>query len=206
MENKPVEVLNASAGGWGIGNELGYLTSRGTFDANIVAFVLNTGDPSQPTAETAPELNYPRSRPRTAIGEAWCRYALPRILARPDPKDSGTTLPPPDQEAKVTAENMQLLTQAHEFCEKHGAAFCVVYVPFAGMGGAFADRARFALSKWTHDEHAPFIDVSPAFAGQSIAALTFDGLHLRPYGDELVAREIARQWKTIVAGRNSTRP
>ncbi len=47
----PVEVLNASAGAWAVGNELGYLRSRGTFGADLVVLVVNSGDAAQPPSQ-----------------------------------------------------------------------------------------------------------------------------------------------------------
>src|SRR5205085_2864502 len=52
--HRPVEVLNASAGGWAIGNEVGYLRSRGTFQSDVVVFVLNTYDMGQPFNDSVP--------------------------------------------------------------------------------------------------------------------------------------------------------
>jgi hypothetical protein len=197
-EHKPVETLNASAGGWGVGNEVGYLTSRGTFDANAVLIVLNTGDPGQTTNMYA-DIPDPHENPWTAIGETWSRYVFPRLFRRPIPSDAGTSMPSLEDELKTSEANMQLLDQAYAYCQKSGTLFALVYVPFAGMTGPIVDRAHNTLAEWTQSHNVPFIDVLPAFSGEHVDALTFDGMHLRPYGDEVVAREITRQWGIIDA-------
>lgn len=46
--HEPVEVLNTSAGGWAIENELSYIRSRGIFKSDMVLLVLNNGDLTQP--------------------------------------------------------------------------------------------------------------------------------------------------------------
>ena len=83
--HRPVEILNASTGGWAIDNEVGYLRTRGTFNADLVVFFLNSGDATQPVSETIPGVSpsYPDRRPWTAIGEVWSRYASPPGCSRP---------------------------------------------------------------------------------------------------------------------------
>jgi hypothetical protein len=204
IEHKPVEVLNASAGGWGVGNEVGYLRSRGTFDANAVLIVLNTGDPGQPTAEFPHNLNFPEQRPWTAIGETWWRYVLPRLFSEPVPGDPGTAEEQLEEELKTSAANMQLLEEANRYCQKAGTLFAVVYVPFAGVTGPLKARAHNTLVEWTRTHNVPFIDVFGAFEKERSAELTVDGMHLRPYGDEVTAKEIAKQWGIIDAALASS--
>lgn len=95
---KPVEVLNASAGSWGIGNQLGYLQEFGTFDSDAVILQIGTHDLTQPTSTSDPvgrDPNFPTSPPLLAIQELWGRYLLPRV-ARFFPVSSPTTpVPPP---------------------------------------------------------------------------------------------------------------
>lgn len=81
----PVEVLNASAGSWGIGNQLGYLQKFGTFGSDAVILQIGTHDLTQPTSTSAPvgrDPNYPTSPPLFAIQEVWIRYAWPQLQQR----------------------------------------------------------------------------------------------------------------------------
>jgi lysophospholipase L1-like esterase len=77
------EVLNASAGSWGIGNHLGYLKKFGTFDSDAVILQIGSHDLTQPTSTSERvrnDPNYPTRPPLSAIQEAVNRYLLPRIL------------------------------------------------------------------------------------------------------------------------------
>lgn len=199
IEHKPVDVLNASAGGWGIANEVGYLTTRGTFDANLVLIVLNTTDPSQPMSQFEPGMNFPQSRPWSAIGEAWSHYVFPRLVHRALPGDAGTSVPEKEDATATILDNLRLLKQAQLFCKKSGAIFGVVYVPFVGWKGDFAERAHAEIVTWTADEGALLFDTAPVLSGENPAAVTFDGMHLRPRGHELVAKEIMRTWGQVDA-------
>src|SRR5690349_15399357 len=89
---RPVEVLNASTGGWAVSNELGFLRSRGTFGADLVVFVLNTGDLTQERANLVLTLEggYPDHKPPTAWWELWSRYLRPRLLRRSPAADPGS--------------------------------------------------------------------------------------------------------------------
>src|SRR5205814_2503693 len=71
--HRQVEVLNASAGGWAVENEVGYLRSRGTFDADEVVFLLNGYDLTQPFNDLVPgvALTFPAQNPPLALWEGW---------------------------------------------------------------------------------------------------------------------------------------
>ncbi|MDJ0734452.1 MAG: SGNH/GDSL hydrolase family protein [Nostocaceae cyanobacterium] len=77
------EVLNASAGSWGIGNHLGYLQKFGTFNTDVVIFQIGSHDLTQPTStgkRIGHDPNYPNRLPLLATEEALTRYIIPRIL------------------------------------------------------------------------------------------------------------------------------
>src|SRR5581483_5695589 len=59
-----VEVLNASANGWGPDNEWAWVRSRGIFQSNYVLLVLNDGDLTQPRSRID-EVAVPQTRPLT---------------------------------------------------------------------------------------------------------------------------------------------
>ncbi|HEY9598524.1 MAG TPA: SGNH/GDSL hydrolase family protein, partial [Cyanophyceae cyanobacterium] len=76
------EVLNASAGSWGIGNRLGYLHEFGIFESDAVIVQIGTYDLTQPTSTSEPvghHPSYPDRRPILAIQEAFTRYILPQL-------------------------------------------------------------------------------------------------------------------------------
>ncbi|MEM9543395.1 MAG: SGNH/GDSL hydrolase family protein [Cyanobacteria bacterium P01_E01_bin.42] len=80
-----VEVLNASAGSWGIGNQLGYLQKFGTFNSDLLILQIGTHDLTQPTSKgdrVGIDPNYPDRKPFFALQELFSRYIIPRVLLR----------------------------------------------------------------------------------------------------------------------------
>ncbi|MCH7518009.1 MAG: SGNH/GDSL hydrolase family protein [Candidatus Dadabacteria bacterium] len=76
------EVLNASAGSWGIENEYAYIKRFGTFDSEIVILQLNTGDFLQykSTKEVVGSHAMPDKKPSSALTELFYRYILHRYI------------------------------------------------------------------------------------------------------------------------------
>lgn len=71
------EVLNASSGSWGIGNQLGYLREFGMFDSEAIILQIGTHDLVQPTSTSekiGKDPYFPNKRPLFAIQEGWERY------------------------------------------------------------------------------------------------------------------------------------
>lgn len=71
------EILNASAGSWGIGNQLAYLKKFGIFDSDMIILQIGTHDLIQPTSTSEKVGNdpyFPATKPFSAIGEGWERY------------------------------------------------------------------------------------------------------------------------------------
>ncbi len=194
--HEPVEVLNEAVGGWAPGNETKFLTSRGTFDANIVLIVWNTDDLAQPFADFPGGIQFPTQNPWTAIGEVWTRYAEPRLFHIPPPVDPGSVagdVSPED--AKNAQKNLAYLEEAQAFARKAGAEFGVVLVP---SGGAFQNAEHVAmrgdLERWAVDHDAPFFNLTREFSHEDPGAVYFDGIHLRPHGDQVVADGLLARW------------
>lgn len=71
------EILNASSGSWGIGNQLGYLGKFGTFASDALVLQIGTHDLVQPTStsdKVGKDPHFPAKRPLFAIQEGWERY------------------------------------------------------------------------------------------------------------------------------------
>jgi GDSL-like Lipase/Acylhydrolase family len=189
-ENREVEILNASAGGWATANEYQYLASRGTFDANLVVFVINQNDLDQPMAAPVPAVQYPTSNPESAIIELWIRYLKPRIFhvaSGSDPGSSAESVPDAAANDRVLAS----LEAAREFAEGHGAHFAIIYTPcthanektaaWQAMIGKFMD--------WAARDKISLITMNAAFAAHERKLVYIDDIHLRPLGHELIATE-----------------
>lgn len=79
---KRVEVLNASAGSWGIGNQLGYIRKFGTFESDAVILQIGTHDLVQPTSSSSRVGNdslMPNRKPLLAIQEVFDRHIMPKL-------------------------------------------------------------------------------------------------------------------------------
>lgn len=79
------QVLNASAVGWTLANEYGFLQDKGIFEARVVVLEIGKrelyeGPESSSAVGTDPNL--PDHRPVTAISELIGRYLLPRVLRK----------------------------------------------------------------------------------------------------------------------------
>jgi lysophospholipase L1-like esterase len=79
---KQVEVLNASAGSWGIGNQWGYIRKFGTFESDAVILQIGTHDLLQPPSSIPGVGNNPlilNPKPLLAIQEVFQTYVMPQL-------------------------------------------------------------------------------------------------------------------------------
>jgi len=114
---RPSEVLNASAGSWGIGNQLGYVRKFGTFQSNAVILQIGTHDLTQPTSSSASVGHhpaFPTHPPSLAIQEALTRYAWPRVSGIFGLSSLPTEVSPPvsvepDQQFKQNMESFKTI-------------------------------------------------------------------------------------------------
>ena len=132
---RPVEVLNASAGSWGIGNALGYLREFGTFNADAVILQIGTHDLTQPKSTSAVVGHhpaFPTHPPLLAIQDAWTRYAWPTLAGKlglnsfgADFAASPTALEPDRQ----FQQNMQQLKAIVTLVRGKGIPVFVLFTP-----------------------------------------------------------------------------
>lgn len=109
----PSEILNASAGSWGIGNQLGYIEKFGTFKADALILQIGTHDLTQGKSKgdvVGTSINYPDRRPSLAIQEAFLRYALPHFQRTFFPKSTLTRSPQQlDQQFHQNMESLKII-------------------------------------------------------------------------------------------------
>jgi lysophospholipase L1-like esterase len=78
-----VQVLNASAGGWAVENELNYLQAKGLYQSRVVILEIASHDLYQKKStekEVAKNPNFPVHPPLSATSELFARYLLPRVV------------------------------------------------------------------------------------------------------------------------------
>lgn len=198
--HRPVEVLNESAGGWAVPNEVGYLHSRGSFNSDLVVFVLNTYDIVQPFNDLIPgeDVTLPSRNPPTAIGEVWSRYVKPRLF-NITVADRGSSAPVvPDQSAAV-ASTLQWLEKARQQCEASGAQFAIIYTPVIGADFHPLPELlplRQKLGDWAQRANVPILDLSEEDSKHPGREVFFDTIHLNPLGQQIMARAV-EQWSLV---------
>ncbi len=132
---QPTEVLNASAGSWGIGNHLGYLKEFGTFSSDAVILQIGTHDLTQPTStgeRVGYDPNYPVHAPISAIQEAFIRYILPQLLGNVNLNPfSNQEIPQisPAQMDQQFQKNMELLKTAVKLVRDKKTPIYVLFTP-----------------------------------------------------------------------------
>lgn len=197
----PVEVLNASASAWGIDNELGYLRSRGTFHAQLVVLVLNSGDLGQQRAridEVGDALA--REKPASALSELWTRYLkrkiFPRAIAR---NDAGTTANLNDE--KEIRDNFERLDRLQSLVVRQHGQLAILYIPFWHDLATNNAPQRARLSAWAKGKAIPFLDVTEMETAHTAREITLDTTHLNATGHRLVAEELDQQLPALLAQR-----
>jgi hypothetical protein len=199
--NRPVEVLNASAGAWAPDNELAYIRSRGIFQSDIVLLVLNDGDLTQPknTIEAVGD-DLPQKRPATAIGELYTRYMKPRIGHLLGRDDAGDRIAANSDD--VIRHNLEDLDGAEELVEGRGARLVIVYIPFRRDIPELSNVSASILKRWCDAYHVKMFDLTSAEAPYSAREITLDnGVHLNAKGHSVIAREIERSWLGVIGNR-----
>lgn len=87
----PAEVLNASAGGWSVFNEAGWLRAHGVHGSQMLIWTINTSDLTQAHQDSVLGVHpsVPDEKPLLATEEVVIRYVLPRLRLAPEIADPG---------------------------------------------------------------------------------------------------------------------
>ncbi len=196
--HRPVEVLNASASGWGLANELDYVRSRGVFNSGLVLLVLNDSAPGsrRSTLGTGLAQDSTYDHSTTAFGEIWHRYLKPKLEHLAPRRDAGDTVRAAGQAS--VAPNLARLDQFQQLVTAAHGRFAIIYFPFRQdipQPGAWADTI---LRQWASEHQVPFFDLTSVEAPQPTAAITLDGVHLNTRGNRLIANAIEQQWASVL--------
>jgi len=184
--NRPVEVLNASAGAWAPDNELSYLRSRGTFDANVVLLVLNNGD-----------LTQPRATLEAVGGEVFTRYLRPRMTHWMERNDAGDSV---DANAgQVARDNLADLDSIDELVTSQGVRLIVIFIPFRKDIPARSQDSESAIQRWAAAHCVAMFDLTAAETPYTAAEITLDnGVHFNAKGNLILAQAIERTWLQVL--------
>ncbi|MEC4805047.1 MAG: SGNH/GDSL hydrolase family protein [Jaaginema sp. PMC 1079.18] len=194
---KTVEVLNASAGSWGIGNQLGYLRKFGLFDSDILILQIGTHDLVQPQSQSdrvGHDPNYPDHLPFLATQELWQRYLWPRLQSRfweTTPSEIPTTEDLEQQFQKNMADLQEIINLAQE-------RSVMVYVLYTPNWVDVLPQPSEPLYKnqfldFLKGLHVPVIDIQQAWANEpsrTVETYFRDSVHLTVAGHKAIAEKV----------------
>jgi carbonic anhydrase/acetyltransferase-like protein (isoleucine patch superfamily)/lysophospholipase L1-like esterase len=195
----PAEVLNASAGSWGIGNQLAYLRRFGLMGSRIVVFQVGSGDLLQrksTSARVGVDPAMPDKLPLTALGELWQRYLRPSIVGA---RGLGAPVGSEGAEAELQfVANMNFLTEAILLVRKSGATPVILHTPDRDEVTAKSGRLEAKYEPWRRRfmtlaarENVPVLNLRELWRNQPRALEYFrDHVHLTAAGSAAVARTV----------------
>lgn len=207
---KRVEVLNASAGSWGIGNQLGYIGKFGTFESDAVILQIGTHDLVQPTSSSSRVGNdplMPNRPPLLAIQEVFDRHILPRFSSI-FVSDSPAVGVPVPEEVRFR-ENMQKLEKIAVLVRAKNMQLFVLYtcdradlIPVPNQSkfkSQFFDRLK-VLKIGVIDTHAAWSKLPTT----RVENYFRDGVHPTPQAYEsigdLMFQQLCTQKKLVACG------
>ncbi|MCA1995413.1 MAG: SGNH/GDSL hydrolase family protein, partial [Coleofasciculus sp. S288] len=128
------EVLNASAGSWGIGNQLGYLRKFGIFESDVVIVQIGTHDLIQTTSTSEPVGHhpaFPNRPPLLAIQEVFTRYIGLRLywMFGSNLPSAQTPAPSATEIEQQFQKNMQDLRAIATLVRAKNAQLFVLFTP-----------------------------------------------------------------------------
>lgn len=186
-----VEVLNASAGSWGLGNQWAYLQRFGDFDSELLILQIGTHDLVQATS-TGEHIgkvpNFPDRAPVLAWQEVWSRYVWPQIqlqwhLWRSQPHAQSRAAPTPDPDygdeherqrqhhsQQQFEQNLEILTELLVWAQARSLPVWVVYTPDRvdvltpdDFPSDYQPRFKAEFVDWLRSRQIPLIDTHDAW-------------------------------------------
>jgi len=187
---RPVRTMNVSAGSWAVVDQVSYLDEFGTFEADVVVWVINSGDLEPQDTDlriVGVDPSYPSARPPLALWEAVWRYLLPRLKLRK----------PPRSDRAFTMEDREAVQES--FCRKMselrtaGTDVLVLLYPskaqINGLPEEFVRRAQDACTR----SGAWMVDLTKSIRKGIKAGVPFyyDDIHISVAGNCYLAGLIA---------------
>jgi len=189
-----LEVLNASSGSWGLGNQWGYLRTFGLFDSDLVILQIGVHDLVQPmsSSDAVGSIYFPDHPPMSAISEAWSRYAWPRVrgylpLNAPSSEIPQSPITPEEQ----FTENMKTFQKIVQFIRAQDIPVMVLFTPnrFDLIPNPQTPPYYPEFLTLLESEQIPVIDVYEAWSTLSpsvIDSFFRDSVHLNEQGNQAV--------------------
>lgn len=190
------EVLNASAPGWAIANELGWLKAHGTQGGHFVVLTLSTHDLFQAMASSdvvGRHPSFPERRPHFAIEESVRRYLLPWLSVSFSSEDPGVA----DTSAseRAASDNRRLIAAIEEVVRAQGGQLVIVYLdetaaPWDGEAKPLAEREKAALFSMLEADNVAVLTLDYSHPGRERFRLFRDGVHPNNVGNQAIAEVV----------------
>ncbi|WP_204102775.1 MULTISPECIES: SGNH/GDSL hydrolase family protein [Spirulina sp. CCY15215] len=193
------EVLNASAGSWGIGNQLGYLQKFGTFASDLLILQIGTHDLIQPTSvgdRVGIDPNYPDHKPFLALQEMFSRYLLPQFSLRLHLQPPYPEIPPTLTPEEQFHENLLLLDRILK--RDRTLPIIVLFTPnrVDVLPNADLPAYKTKFLQFLKTRHISFIDTHLAWSqypATTTESYFRDVVHLTPAGNSAIAKLLFEQ-------------
>jgi hypothetical protein len=195
-----VEVLNASAPGWAVGNELGWLRSNGIFGSHYVVLALSTHDLFQepaPSSIVGSHQSFPETRPYLAVQDLLHHYLVPMLLAAVGlSSDAGADPGVADRkfsEAQAARNRAEVLL-IEDVVREQGGRLVVMFLDesMPPHSDEAAVAARTALFTDLASRGVPVLTLRAELAHFDRSELFRDAVHPNPVGNRVIAGVIAR--------------
>jgi lysophospholipase L1-like esterase len=203
-----IEVMDASAVSWGIGNELAYVRRFGTFGSKIAILEIGSADLLQPTSVgdgVGVNASQPDRRPFSAIGELFERVLIPRFVEIMGYQVSGNEPVTIEDRTRQFEENMRHFTNLVAKVRQQGSLPLVIMMP--GLtevtqrhNPAFQRYApyRDGFRKRMEQLDVQFVDMSVVWRNDpNINSYYTDGTHLTAAGNRALSKEIVATIKMM---------
>jgi lysophospholipase L1-like esterase len=189
---RPVQVGNVSAGSWGPGNWLAYVRRHGTFDADAVVLVVNSGDyADNPTYARLNSATHPTEAPVLALQEAITRYLpryLPSIQAAVEEPSGLDAIEPRAAEIEKGLAELRAFLQV---CESSGARIVILHHPDIGEVNTGRYLPGLARMKLLADELSiPLTELRPEYSKMGATTLFRDSIHPNANGQSAIAAAV----------------
>jgi lysophospholipase L1-like esterase len=201
VEGREVEVLNASAPGWAIANQAGWLRANGLFGARVLVLTTGGSDLYQPAAQSAlvgSHPSFPSSAPWLALHELVARYVLPRLFPGEYSDPGADRLPGP---SPVLGEVVEQILSIMRGARAQGAIPVVLYVERPGLldsSNPHMQQAKTFLFQVLEREHVAVSSTREAVDLAGGEALFRDGLHPNAGGNRILALTAARLLEPVL--------
>lgn len=196
QRHREAEVLNASAPGWAIANELGWLRTFGTFGSQRVVLIMSTHDLFQelaPAAVAGSHPSFPTEAPVFALQNVVVQYLLPRVFPEGGVRDPGAAgVESSERQARQNRNNVLAIA---DLVRSRGAGLIVVFLEQEGDNGRDsatlgAKRLFFATMA---QEGIPVVTLGHEVETIGRPAMFRDDVHPNPAGNRTIAEAIARE-------------